>query len=142
MYHHTQIGWVLIAIITPVILVMGIWSVLYPMLAGILTAIAMLVVLILFGSLTVKGDNQGLSFFFGPGLIKKQIAFRDIQSAKKVRNSWYYGWGIRWFGRGWLYNVSGLDAIELRLRSGRTLRIGTDEPEALINFISRKMSGG
>jgi hypothetical protein len=30
-----------------------------------------------------------------------------------------------------LWNVSGLDAIEFDLRSGRRFRLGTDEPEAL-----------
>jgi hypothetical protein len=30
-----------------------------------------------------------------------------------------------------LYNVSGLDAVELRLKSGDVRRIGTDDPHGL-----------
>jgi hypothetical protein len=30
-----------------------------------------------------------------------------------------------------LYNVSGMDAVEIHLRSGQHFRIGTDEPELL-----------
>ena len=45
---------------------------------------------------------------------------------------WWWGWGVRYYGQGWLYNVSGLDAVEIRLKSGKHIRIGTDEPEALV----------
>ncbi len=31
----------------------------------------------------------------------------------------------------WLFNVSGRDAVELKMKSGRTYRIGTDRPDAL-----------
>jgi len=48
-----------------------------------------------------------------------------------VRNKWWYGLGIRLTPHGWLYNVSGLDAIEIVRRSGKTFRVGTDEPKAL-----------
>jgi hypothetical protein len=44
---------------------------------------------------------------------------------------WYAGWGIRWTGDGWLYNVSGLRAVELRTRHGKRYLIGTDRPEEL-----------
>jgi len=49
--------------------------------------------------------------------------------------SWLVGWGIRWTGSGWLFNVSGLDAVELSLKSGRRFRIGTDDPRGLHTFI-------
>ena len=44
--------------------------------------------------------------------------------------------GIRWWGHGWLYNVSGFKAVEIELASGKRLRIGTDEPERLAQAIS------
>jgi len=52
-------------------------------------------------------------------------------SAKTTKNHWYYEWGIR----GWLwpkmriYNVSGFDAVEIKVKNGKTYRIGTDEPK-------------
>jgi hypothetical protein len=51
-----------------------------------------------------------------------------------------YGWGIHYYGKGWLYNVAGLDAVEIRLTSGRRLRIGTDEPEVPCEAISRAIT--
>ena len=38
-------------------------------------------------------------------------------------------------GQYWLWNVSGLQAVELVLNNGKRFRIGTDEPENLVNAI-------
>jgi hypothetical protein len=46
-----------------------------------------------------------------------------------VRNHWWNGFGIRVAAGFRLYNVSGLDAVELRLKSGEVRRIGTDDPQ-------------
>jgi hypothetical protein len=59
-----------------------------------------------------------------------------------VPNRWWYGWGIR-RGPGFrLYNVSGLDAVELRLKSGEVRRIGTDDPLALAAALKPAAHGG
>lgn len=44
---------------------------------------------------------------------------------------------------GWLFNVSGLDAVELELINNRRFRIGTDEPQRLIAAIqtARRLAG-
>jgi hypothetical protein len=68
-------------------------------------------------------------------MIRRTIALADIQSVRTVRNPWYYGWGLRLIPGGWMWNVSGLDAVELKLRSGKLFRIGTDEPELLRSAI-------
>jgi hypothetical protein len=48
-----------------------------------------------------------------------------------VRNQWWNGFGIR-MARGFrLYNVSGLDAVELRVGPNDVRRIGTDDPNGL-----------
>lgn len=92
----------------------------------------------LFGSLTVEVDDEEVSHWFGPGFWKKTYLLQEVESAKAVRNSWIFGWGIRFTPHGWLYNVSGLDAVQLQLRSGRKLRIGTDDPQGLVEAISLK----
>jgi len=48
-----------------------------------------------------------------------------------VRNRWWNGFGIRMRPGFRLYNVSGLDAVELRLKSHEVRRIGTDDPQGL-----------
>ena len=85
----------------------------------------------LFGSLTVSVGDGAVEIRFGPGLLRKRWALDGFTSVAVARNKWWYGWGIRLIPNGWLYNVSGLDAVELVRTSGRVLRIGTDEPEVL-----------
>ena len=95
------------------------------------------VVLALFCTLTVTIDETSLVCFFGPGLIRRRIPLSDIVAARPVRNKWYYGWGVRLTPTGWMFNVSGLDAVELELISGKRFRIGTDEPGELAAAIRR-----
>lgn len=138
-YKHTQVGWIILIAMTPVIMVLGFRAVVSPAPPITFTALGLLIVLLLFGSLTVTADNREVSLYFGPGLIRKRYPLSEIGSISQVRNPWYCGWGIRWFGKGWLYNVSGLDAIELRLKNGKQIRIGTDEPERLLQFLSSRI---
>ncbi|MFH1253014.1 MAG: hypothetical protein V1664_01635 [Candidatus Uhrbacteria bacterium] len=69
--------------------------------------------------------------------IHSKNQFYLIKTTKAVRNSWYCGWGIRLTSHGWLFNVSGLSAVEITMKNGRSYRIGTDEPEKLTAVITR-----
>ncbi len=92
---------------------------------------------VLFSSLTVKVTDEELVFYFGPGFWTRRFALDDIISAEVVRNSTLYGWGIRYTPHGWLYNVSGLQAVEVTIRGEGQIRIGTDEPENLKRAIEQ-----
>jgi hypothetical protein len=92
-------------------------------------------ILLLFGWLTVDLDDEALRVRFGIGLIRKTIPLEGVQSAQAVRNRWYWGWGIRFFPGGTLFNVSGLDAVELCMSHGRKYRIGTDQPHVLASAL-------
>ncbi|MBC8202190.1 MAG: hypothetical protein H8E86_09100 [Planctomycetes bacterium] len=94
------------------------------------------VLLWLFGSLTVEVSGEELRHSFGPGFWKKKYLLSDIEKVETVRNSWIYGWGIRLTPHGWLYNVSGLDAVEITLRSGRKFRIGSDDTSNLVSTLA------
>lgn len=99
----------------------------------------MVIALYLFNSLTVTVDNEKICASFGPGLIKRTIQFRVVKSAEKVKNKWYYGFGIRLVPGGQMYNVAGMDAIELKLTNGRVFRIGTDEPNKLLQIVQDQL---
>jgi hypothetical protein len=131
-YQHTQVGCL---ILTVDMLGIFIYAIVLAM-AGInIIAIVVLILVtiagILFSSLTVTISENDLDIRFGPGLIKKIFKLQDIESVRSVSNKWFYGWGIRITPHGWLYNVSGFSAVEIELRTGKTYRIGTDEPEEL-----------
>jgi hypothetical protein len=91
---------------------------------------------ILFDSLTVRVSNDHVEIRFGIGMIRKQFNVDNIKTATIVKNKWYYGWGIRLTPHGWLYNVSGLDAVEILMHNGKQYRIGTDQPNELHNAIN------
>ncbi|WP_258406324.1 MULTISPECIES: hypothetical protein [Shewanella] len=74
---------------------------------------------------------------FGPKFWNKSIKISEIESIKKTRTKWYYGLGIRLISTGWLYNVSGLTAVELKLKDGTTVSLGTNDPENLIKAIEQ-----
>ena len=92
-----------------------------------------LFILASFGTLQVNIDENHLRIKFGYGIFYKKFSLNEITSAKTVRNHWYYGWGIRlWFWpKMWIYNVSGFDAVEIKLKNGKMYRIGTNEPKKL-----------
>jgi hypothetical protein len=97
-----------------------------------LSVLVLVACAVLFGSLTVEVTPTRVRLGFGPGWIRKTFETAEIVEAKMVQNPWYYGWGIHLTPRGWLYNVAGSDAVEIRLRNGRPYRIGTDEPHELL----------
>jgi len=59
---------------------------------------------------------------FGIGLIKKKVPLAQIIACAPIRIRWWYGW---------LYNVSGLDAVAITLRTGRKSALCTDDPHGL-----------
>ncbi len=76
-------------------------------------------------------DGEFVRVRFGCGTWRKKFALDKIQSAAPVRNDWSMGWGIHWVGNGWLYNIAGLEAVEITFKNGKKARIGTDEPGKL-----------
>ena len=104
-------------------------------------AIVLGVCALLFHSLHVRVTDEWLTLRFGIGLIRKQFAVGHIQHVQQVENRWYYGWGIRYTPHGWLFNVAGLDAVEIQLGSGRKFRIGTDQPQELCAAIRQVLNG-
>jgi hypothetical protein len=134
-YHHTQSGTVML-----IVLLCG--SILSAW-AGYLnspsplrwllisSAIGLAILAWLFSSLTVEVTEHDFHWYFGPGIWKYWIALAEIEDIQIVYNKWWNGFGIRIRPGFRLYNVSGLAAVELRLRNGDIHRIGTDDVQGL-----------
>ncbi|MDH5696865.1 MAG: hypothetical protein OEZ00_09775 [Dehalococcoidia bacterium] len=109
-----------------------------------LIAIAVMVVLgvalVLFPSLTVVIREEELLVQFGPGVIRKRFKLNEIESCQAVKNPWYYGWGIRQTPQGMLFRVSGLNAVQIKLITGKEYLIGTDVPQELEEAIRQAIS--
>ena len=141
-YRHTQIGWItggglafgtaLCAVVTALSPVPWISLAVLILLASCL---------LLFPTLTAEVTAEVFRFHFGVWLIGRRYPLEEIESCEAVRNRWWYGWGIRLTPHGWLYNVSGLDAVQVRLKNGKTFRVGTDRPAELCEAIQRGIAG-
>ncbi|MEA3514427.1 MAG: hypothetical protein U9R34_03050 [Nanoarchaeota archaeon] len=137
-YKHTQTGYLIIFALVAVILLFGkilTQTGFTPVILA--TMIFILFLLVSFISLTVMIDKNYLRIRFGYGIFTKRFKLKEISSARIVKNHWYYGWGIRiWF---WpymvIYNISGFDAVEIKMKNNKTYRIGTDEPKNLESAI-------
>lgn len=133
-YRRTQIAWPLVLSLAVVSLILAI-----PPLPPVIPLLPAIVILPLFGWLTVSVSERNLSIRFGVGLVRRTVPLNTIRSWQAVRNPWSYGWGIRYYPEGTLYNASGLDAVELALADGARVRIGTGDPEALVRVLTRRL---
>jgi hypothetical protein len=138
-YEHTQLGTLMI--VTAIIIAVVCAAITYDdsgsrWMTGIVV-LGLLILAWLFSSLTVIVDDEEVRWYFGPGAWSYRIARDDIESARPVRNNWLNGFGIRTGPRFRLYNVSGLDAVELKLKGGEIRRIGTDDPTGLAAALQR-----
>jgi hypothetical protein len=142
-YRHKQVGtWLLWGLSALAVVVSAVFyaQTRQPLVAA---AIAGLLVLTtaLTSSLEVAVTRREVTFAFGLGVFRRRLPVEQIAAARPVRNTWWYGWGIHLTPHGWLYNVSGLDAVEIQMTTGKKLRIGTDEPQRLLAAIRQAAPG-
>lgn len=140
-YRHTQTGHLAVLVLIWMALIGGIVAFLGGDETGVLAILGVsffvvMVVVFWFSRLTVIVGAGEVRVHFGPGRPRRIIAVRNIIGIKQVRNKWQYGWGLRGIPGGWMFNVWGLDAVELDLANGKKFRIGTDEPEYLLAALS------
>ena len=139
-YKHTQVGYIHVIAWSAIILVLACINVFIGIEPYTLIFLILLAVLLaLLSTLTVRVGGGAITVQFGVGIIRKRIQLSDVETYAKVRNPWYYGLGIRYTPRGWLYNIYGLSAIELLMKNGRTCRIGTDDPDGFAQALQEAL---
>lgn len=144
LYEHTQPGWPMRLSFAAGALIMLALAV-APLPQGgraptwVLLAGAALFVVIgwCFSSLTVRVSHDALKLHFGFGWPSKTVTLADIASTDVTRTTFWEGWGVHRTRRGWLYNVSGFDAVIVQRRDGTALLIGSDEAPRLKAAIER-----
>ena len=141
-YEHTQRGTVLLlTFLLVAILLLTVGRLAQGMREVLFTLIGILGICgFLFSSLTIQITDRALRWQFGPGLIRKEVPLREIERAEVTETTLLQGWGIHYTYRGWLYNVSGFQAVAVRLKSGKQFLLGTDEPKRLCDAISLSLS--
>ena len=94
-----------------------------------------------FSTLTVEVCAATLRWRFGPGLVRFSLPLGEITSVVAARTPLWAGIGIHWVVTGWVYNVSGRDAVQITKRDGSRVWIGTDEPAVLAREIEDARAG-
>lgn len=99
--------------------------------------------IIAFSRLTTEVDPAGVRLVFRP-FSTRFIPLGDIASQKAVeyrpiRDAG--GWGIHGYRmRGWAYNVSGNKGVEITLKNGKLVLIGSQRSEELAEVLGRLLS--
>jgi hypothetical protein len=91
--------------------------------------------IVVFSRMVVEIRDGVIRWAFGVGFPRYSLPLSEVQSAAVVTSSWIFGVGIHFIPRGILYNVWGRKAVEITKTNGRRIRLGTDEPEALLAAI-------
>ena len=147
-YRHVQWGWIVVpytvgsaAVIATMMRADGdeldAWA--WVAVAGFVLALGVL--LVWFSRLEVTVDDSRVQAAFGLGRPSRTIPLTEVVGAERVRNRWWYGFGVRRAPQGWMYNVWGLDAVDVIRADGTRFRIGTDDPDALTAAIVLRRSG-
>ncbi len=58
--------------------------------------------MVIFSRLTIEVTETSIQARFGWGWPRRTITWDEVNSIKLVRNSWWYGFGLRWFPGGTL----------------------------------------
>ena len=133
-YEHTQIGHVIIWSLLAIILIAS-GGVIGHRAPPVIVSIILLACLVLFYRLKITIEDETLCASFGPGIIRRRVRLADIVGCEPIRIRWWYGWGIHLTPCGWLYNVSGFDAVAITLHDGRRLALGTNDPHGLVDAV-------
>ena len=137
MYKQTEINYTLIIIL----LVISAFIIFSPELANlklIIISINLLIV-VLFFSLTIVIDEQKLRWYFGFGIISKQVELSQIAETSAYKTKWYQGIGIRMLNDGWLYNASVGQAVKITLTDGKNIYLGCKDAGALQQALKVKV---
>lgn len=91
-------------------------------------------ILYIFTSMRVAVDHEAVSWSFAHGFPNYRLPLADVRAVHVVKNSWLWGWGVRWSPAGWIYRVSGTHSVEIDTDRKKVF-LGSDEPERLAEAI-------
>lgn len=141
-YKHTQIWYLTIYIlISLAIYIIWLTFFTWELLILYFGLFLIFLTLIIFSTLKIEIDDTFLKIRFTNNILRKTFLLSEIKSVKKVKNHWYYGWGIRvWFWPYmWIFNISGFDAVEIIMNNWKVYRIWTDDVIKLEKAIKEKI---
>jgi hypothetical protein len=106
---------------------------------AILVAVVALVTVIVavFSTMITEVTDSEVVVGFRFGAMQRRVPFADIVRAERANIAWWHGTGVKYGLNTTSYLVRPGPAVALILKSGRTLRIGTDDPDGLMAALKR-----
>lgn len=145
-------AWVWIIAIVPIVMVLAEFSIIiykqekieitdlvvFPIVIAILVLMLIWLKLIRLETFISK---EFISFHYKGLMLKpKVIYWNEILSSEVIKYDplWEYGgWGIKYsFKRGWCYNVAGDNGLRIQLKSGKSILLGTQQPDELKQYLT------
>lgn len=114
-----------------------------PLAAGVMLSVPIInaLVLLVLGCLTIRLDASHLTWSFGwLGWPVWKVALADIQFAESASTTFLEGLGIKKTAEGMLYNATGKLAVRLKLRNGKMIRLGTQDPQRLLSYLTPRLN--
>ena len=141
MYIHRQFGWFTVFALTAMAVWFAFVAALSPGDRGEFQSIFLMIAALqlAFYQLTTIVTESTLTVRYGIGLLAFRFPLSEITQITERSVPWYAGYGIRWVGDAWLFNVSGNDAIEVTFASGRKVWVGTEDPDGLGAILRLRM---
>jgi hypothetical protein len=106
----------------------------------VLLLVSALTWLFVVANLSTVIDSSGISYRFFPFHFKyhkmnwNEIASYEVVTYHPIRD--YGGWGVRYGNGGKAFNVSGDKGLQLHLKTGKKLLIGTQNEQEITRFLS------
>lgn len=89
-----------------------------------------------FRSLMVTVTPSEVELAYSLGWPSKRIERSRITSVEPLQIPWWNGGGMHLISRGWIWNIWGIETVQLTFSDGSRLLIGTDDPEGLTSALS------
>ena len=139
-YKRMQVGLLMLLVLVPPTLYaasLGVQTGWHPV--AVFALVVLLLALAALHAMTVRVDAREITVRLGfvPYAVRLKVA--EIETAQRVRNEVRQLWGARPLDGGWMFSVSWLDAVELKMHDGSVYRIGTDRPDELLAAIEAAM---
>lgn len=108
-----------------------------PVLIGVTFVMLGIIFLFLLMNLSTEIDHKGIRMKFYP-FISKDLAWKDIKTARVFNYGFVGGWGIRSITKfGTVYNIKGNKGLVIELQNGNRFVIGTQKEQELRRFIEK-----
>jgi len=148
---YKKLLWLLIPMPITLVMIFTFWvaekdpaektEILYALL--LVVAVELLVLLMFLNmKLVTRIDKEGITFHYRPFLKSRHYKWTDIKSAAVRRYNAigeYGGWGLKtgWKKNNKAYNVWGNKGLQLELKDGKRILIGTQKHQDMVLFLRR-----